>query len=228
MNRLEIVAQAREWLDDELEPYLWATTSLQKWAEEAVVEYALRTRALVDSTTPAVCEVTVVEGQAVYPLHASIVVVRRFEYRRPDVLPEVLTRRTTAYMDRNFGGSWAGMTGRPYIVIPDLQARTFRLDRIPTAADVGTIHLQVWRKPLTSEAMTQDDSVPPVDEAFHRQLVHWICHRAYQKRDSETYNATSSADQLAQFEAAFGSRPTQQRLIELSTDDAGEVESYWY
>lgn len=227
MNLAEIVAQAREWLDDELEPYLWSTPAITRWANEAVDEYALRTRALVDSTTPEVCTITVVAGQAVYPLHPSIVVVRRFEYRRPDVMPEVLTRRTTTYMDRNFGGNWTGMTGRPWIVIPDLQSRTFRLDRIPTAADVGTIHLQVWRKALASEKLEADEDEPPIDEAFHLKLVHWPCHRAYQKRDSEAYNANASADQLAQFTEAFGVRPTLQRLIELSTDDAGEVESYW-
>lgn len=228
MNLAEIVAQARDWLDDEAEPYLWSDEALTRWANEAQVEVAVRTRCLVDDTTPEVCTVTVVAGTAVYPLHPSIAVVRRYEYRRASVMPEVLARRTTNWMDRNFGGQWTGQIGRPYIAIPDLSSRTFRLDRIPTADDVGTIQLTVWRKPLDAEKLEGEEDEPAFDDAYHMALVNWICHRAYLKRDPETYSRPASDDHLGQFVAAVGNRPTLQRLIELSTDDSGEVESHWF
>lgn len=227
MNRDQLVAQAREWLDDERKPHLWGDESLHRWLNEAQDEAALRTRSLVDDSTPDVCTVQVVAGTAVYRLHPAIVVVRRYEYRRTDALPEVLKRHTSTWMDRNFGGNWTAQGGRPWIVVPNLNNRTFRLDRIPTSQDVGTIQLQVWRKPLEAERLEVPDDEPVLDEAFHLNLVHWVCHRAFLKRDAETHNPTASAEHLSLFEAAFGSRPTLQRLIELSTDDCGEVEAYW-
>ena len=228
MNLEQIIVQAREWLDDEREPYLWTAEQLTRWANEAQLQVALRTRCLVDATTADVCTVNVVAGQAAYPLHPSIVLVRRFQYDRTGSAPEVLRRVNANLLDRHEGGRWTSLTGRPWRVAQDLRSRYFRLDRIPTADDVGTITMTVWRKPLDSEQLEAETDEPVVDEAHHLNMAHWVCYRAYLKRDEEAYNPNESARHLQQFDAAFGQAPTLQRLIELAVDDPGEVEAHWY
>lgn len=229
MNLTELVLIARDWLDDENEPYLWGDDKLKRWANEAQEEACLRTRFLTDNATSEVCTITLVDGQAVYPLHPSIVVVRRFEYRQVGAsLPVLMGRTTTAWLDSHGCGEWTGLTGKPSRVAQDLRARNIRLDRIPTADDLGTINLNVWRRPLGSEQLEGGNDVPVIDSAFHIQLAHWICYRAFLKKDDEAYDGRRAADHLAQFEAAFGHKPTLQRLIELATDDSGESEPYWY
>ena len=228
MNLDGIVAQAREWLDDEALPYLWTDESLIRWANEAQDEACLRTRFLVEDDSPAVCDIPLVVGQVSYPLHPSIIVARRVEYRHPDRLPEVLRRTTTTWLDRNVGGHWTSHEGRPCAVVQDLRRRHLRLNRIPDASALGMLRLTVWRRPLEAERLEVGSDEPVIDEAFHLKLAHWICHRAFLRKDSEAHDPQRAAEHLAIFEGEFGTKPSLHRLIALATDEAGEVESYWY
>jgi hypothetical protein len=224
-----ILDQAREWLDDEVTPYLYDDTRLKRYANEAHEEACVRTRCLVESDRAAVCTITLVEGQGEYTLHPSIVLVRRAEYR-PSLTgaARVPLRRTTSVQLDREDPSWTLRTGRPEAIVQDLQQRKLRLSHLPTADTLGTIQLTVWRRPLDAEQLTHERQSPLVDPIFHLKLAHWICYRALLTKDGEGNDSSRAGDHLSQFEAAFGPPITAARLRQLATDDAGETVGYFF
>src|SRR5690606_15391055 len=103
-----------------------------------------------------------------------------------------------------------------------------RINRIPTADSLGHLQLVVWRKPLDSEALERGSDEPVIGEEWHLPLAHWICYRAFLKKDSQTYDEKRAELHLGQFESTFGPRPTAAQLRALATDEAGEVEGHWF
>jgi hypothetical protein len=229
MELREILDQARDWLDDEVEPYLYPTAKLIRYANEGHDEACLRLRSLVETTLPAICTIALVEGQAEYPLHESVVVVRRAEYRPAGAgqIRRPLVRTTTDMLDRA-DPNWTQRTGLPEAIVQDLQRRKLRLSHIPTTWSLGSLHLTVWRKPLASEYLTHLRQSPLFDSSFHLRLAHWVCYRAFLKKDGEARDSAAAADHLAQFEAAFGPAITAQRLQELAVDPTGEIVNYFF
>lgn len=228
MDLAGIKAVARDWLDDEVEPYLYPDDRLDLYANEAHVQACIRERALFDSVDASLCTIQLVEGQSLYPLHPAIIVVRRAEFRssQPGVFPWTLRRTTFEQLDHEDRG-WTMRRGSPEAMVQDLQRRQLRLSHIP-GANPGSLHLTVWRKPLDDEALDTDSDEPLVSDLHHIDLAHWICYRAFLKKDGEANDPRRAAEHLAQFETAFGPAPTAAQLRALATDEAGEVRAYWY
>lgn len=225
----DIVAEARIMLDDRVEPYQWDDDDLLRWCNEAQFEACLRMRLLVDSTTAAVCSIPLVAGQTSYTLHRSIIVARRIEFQpvTSGSLAFPLKRTTTEALDRQ-DIHWTSRTGAPEAVVQDLQQRTLRIDRVPAAADLGTLTLTVWRKPLDSEKLDFMAAEPVVPEEHRIPMAHWICARAFGVPDAELQDKDAEAKHYGLFEAHFGKRPSAHQLRSLATDDAGDVVAYHY
>jgi hypothetical protein len=228
MNRAEVIEQARDWLDDEVEPFLYPQERLERYADEGHTGACIRMRVPFDSQEPELCAIQLVAGQVEYPLHPAIIVVRRVEYRpaQAGAKPCVLRRTTFDQLDWE-DPSWSTRTGRPEAIVQDMQRRMLRLSHIPRA-EPGTLQLTVWRRPLECEGLRTDTAVPLFDEMHHLYLAHWICYRAFLKKDGEANDGPRAAEHLAQFEQHFGPMPDAARIRALSTDDAGEVRPHWF
>lgn len=230
MTRDEIIAQAREWLDDEVASYLWSDDALHRYANEALDQACLRTRALIESALPDLCRIELVNGQPDYPLHPAVIVARRVAWHPPDGRsPCPLRRVSWDTMDRQDAG-WTTRTGRPEAVVQDVQRRILRLDCIPTRPEqLGELHLTVWRRVLPDERMDDAESVPSVlPDEQHLPLAHWICYRALLRQDVDARDARAAAEHLGQFEMAFGPMPTAAQIRALATDTAGDVAGHWF
>lgn len=219
----------REWVDDETGEQLWTSEAIRRFADEAHTEALIRTRLLVESNRPGICQIPLVIGQRQYKLHSSVIVVRRAEYvpAQTGARPEPLRRRTFDAMDTT-DRHWTSHTGRPEAIIQDLQRRELWLDKTPIAAQLGTLHLTVWRRPLEAERLEQGGDEPLIPEEDHSFLAHWICYRLYLRKDAETNDRTMAEQHRMQFEAHFGPRPTAAQIRALATDDAGDVACYHY
>lgn len=227
----DIVALSREWLDDEAEPFLYKQERLYFYASEAQDQFCLRSRCLIDSTTPSICEIPLVSGQASYKLHDSIVVARRIEYFPADTsCGSVVLRRTTFDQLDYEDAQWTSRTGQPDSVVQNLRARQLTLNAIPGDGDLGTLRLTVWRKPTASERLTVelDEPVISIDEQFHPALAHWVCYRALLKKDAEANDDSRAGAHLDQFTQVAGPAPTFQQIVSLASDEAGEVRPYFF
>jgi hypothetical protein len=232
MNREAIRLQARDWLDDTVQPYLYTDAALNAYGDEGQREAVIRSRLLVDSTTPQWTQIAVVAGQVLYPLDDVVIVVRRASFASADgssVWP--LDRLTYDTLDQHRGydfyrrSNWEIETGpRPRAIIQDLETRQFRLYPIPNAT--GTLRLTVLRWPSSEECLDSDGEEPIIPEHFHRALAHWICHRAFLKKDAETFDPGASDRHLSLFESAVGKRPSLKELKTMATDRFGETTSY--
>ena len=76
------------------------------------------------------------------------------------------------------------------------------MDRPSTA---GTLYLEGYRLPL--KPLVNDTDKPEINQAHHRNLVHWALHRAFSKPDSETIDPQRAATAEAAFTRYFGIAP---------------------
>lgn len=228
MNRRELRGRARIKLDDTVGRYLFGDDQINIALNDAVQEANLRARFLVDSTTPAVVEITVVPGTPRYTLHPSIIVVRRAEFAPADGTRPTgaLRRRSFDELDRHTP-CWRDATStRPCAVVQDLEQRTITLVSTPTVA--GTLRLVVWRHPLDDERMDTDADEPCIPEQYHRSLTEWVVWELSENKDAETRDTDAMGIAYDKFEAEFGKRPTAQQLRALAVDREGESDSYFW
>lgn len=187
----------RTEIDDLQEPFLWSDRELIEYADDAQNEACRRARLLLDSEDATVCRIVLEAGTAVYALDPRVIRVER-AIVAGDVMPLRMCLRR--HVDRMLPG-WEDMTaGPPEVLIPDWQSRSIRL--VPAPEQAGTLRLTVVRLPLV--ALNDLDDEPEIPEHFHRNLRHWIIHRAYLKRDSETFDEQASMKALAWFTEEFG------------------------
>jgi hypothetical protein len=199
MNLGKIIRQARIELDDTEPDYLWSDAELIGYAQEAEEQAARRARLLIDSTTPAICTITLVAGQSEYDLDQRIINVRS---ATPSYRARPLVFSTVSILDEE-SPNWRNREGPPGVVVADYQTGVLKLTPTPTSAEEGeTINLRVTRIPL--DPMTDMEDVPEIKAMYHRGLIHWIKHKAYLKKDTDTLDEQESAKALALFEQEFG------------------------
>lgn len=214
---LEVV---RTEIDDRQEPLLWSDAELMEYADDAQNEACRRARLLVDSEDATVCRIALEAGTATYALDPRVIRVER-AIVAGEVLPLRMCLRRHA--DRMLPG-WEDLDdGLPEILIPDWQSRSIRLVPAPEAA--GTLRLTVVRLPLA--ALNDLDDEPEIPEHFHRNLRHWIIHRAYLKRDSETFDEKASLKALAWFVEEFGRAQPAYDEAWVQTHYAGGEDGYY-
>lgn len=183
-------------LDDVAEPYLWSDTEAISYAVDAEREACRRARLLVDASTVAVCQIALVANTALYALDSRVIRVNRVRLTG-DASP--LTPMMVRDLDQQWPG-WEDDTGTPQVWCPDYESSKLRFVGNPTAS--GTANLQVVRLPLTD--VNDPDDTFEIPAVYHANLRHWMAHRAWLKRDSETYNEQNAAAALAMFEREFG------------------------
>lgn len=205
MNVTELIAECRRRLDDTVAPFLWSDAELLAHLNEAEREAALRARLLTDSTTANVAVITLVAGQAAYTVSPLVIEIRR---AKVDGQYHTLTHTSPEALDRKYI-DWETRQGDP----AEFFEQSGQIQLVPVPRENGTLRLVVYRYPLTAMVMPTDPETPGAKVApelpaeFHEQLVPWALHRAYLKRDNDTYDETRSNAHLAEFAASFGERP---------------------
>ncbi len=200
MNLEQIIAAARDRLDDNQEPYLWSDGELARFANDGEREACRRARLIIDSTTAEICQIALTDSEVNYELDSRILFIRRAKLagRSP-----VLKRHSYKTLDRERPG-WEAETGEPESYVPDQTTGQFR--PYPSPDTAGTVALTVIRLPL--DDMTDDSDEPEIKPHLHESMGYWIDYRAYSKQDAETKNDDKAAAALSMFEQEFGKKST--------------------
>lgn len=212
MNLNTLISTAATRADDLADGKLWSRSEWIEYANDAQDEACRRARLLVDSTTPAVCSITLVDGTPTYELHDSIIFVRRVRLLESadGTALSILKRAHSADLDRSVGPGWQEEVGQPRMWVPDLDDHKFRPYPTPYTDD-WEVSLTVHRTALVPAAneiypMEDGDDEPEIRRRWHLGLVNWMLFRAYSKQDSQAYNPKAAAAFLADFEAEFGKK----------------------
>jgi len=212
MNLDNLITTAATRADDLVAGKLWSRNEWIEYANDAQNEACRRARLLVDSSTAAVCSITLVNGTATYDLHDSIIFVRRarlLEIADGDALT-VLKRCHVADLDREVGPGWQEEEGQPRGYVPDMDDHVFRPYPTPDTA-LWKVALTVVRMPLVPTAnetypMEDGGDTPEIRSRWHIGLVNWMLARAYRKQDSQTYNPKLAEAFEVDFEREFGKK----------------------
>lgn len=201
MTAAEILALARTYLRDEVEPYGWSDAFLLGALNRAQQEAALRTLCLEDDTF---VDIDVTAGDASHAIDPRII---RFEELRWD--GTAMIQRTFDEFERINGAYWRTHEGVPLEWYTDGQ--NIVLYPIPLAD--GVLTAKVKRMPLLPLVKTLPDPepdpavstlTPEIPTDWHRPLVHWMCWEAYQVPDNDLYRPDAAQMQITQFEQVFG------------------------
>lgn len=210
MNLLQLRTLARQRLNDvTTSPLLWSDDELNSYINQAIVEAAIRSRCLVDSTTADCCEIDVVAGTADYLLNPVVFEVKRvFDATNK----RIICRK--GFNDLNFRPDWQSVSGKPKLYMLDLnnlQGETgTQLTLYPNPDENLTLNLTVYRVPLAD--LADDEDVPEISVLFHADLIHWVCHLAYMKQDADTLDVGKSLQFQAQFAECFGMKQSARQL----------------
>lgn len=195
MTLIELRDLFRREVDDLDAPALWSDEEIYEFANDAQNEACRRARLLIDSSTVAICQITVAALASTAPLDSRIIFVRRARITGKNT---PLDRASWRDLDESFPG-WESHTGTVSHFVSDWETGKLRLYRIPTVQTV--LNLTVARLPLAD--MGTDDS-PEINVRYHRSLVFWMKYRAYMKQDAETANPEKAKANLELFEQEFG------------------------
>ena len=127
MNLNNLIKIAATRADDLVAGKLWSRAEWIEYANDAQDEACRRSRLLVDSTTPDICNIDLTNIDTTYDLHDSIIFVRRVRLLDADgVALDVLGRRHAQDLDRDIGPGWQEETGQPRVWVPDIDTHALR------------------------------------------------------------------------------------------------------
>lgn len=193
----ELMAQFRSRADDTAKPYLWRDEEIIGWINEAEAEACERANLLLDSRTAGVSHFPVQAGEGQYVLHPAIIDIRRVKLQQSD---RILKAVPLSVLDEQHPG-WEQWVDTPcrWTLLEDHLLRL-----VPAPAVNDALCLLVSRRPM--HVMALDSDTPEINAFYHPYLLSWVLHRAYQKRDADTYNENQSRSYEAEFEGVFGPR----------------------
>jgi hypothetical protein len=217
----DLIALGRvRYLDDLSDTYpLWSDEELLSalnWAQRKAAEWGLL---LKDSATPAICSITLVDGQAVYPIDPRVVTIESItlvhaDGRETDVT--AMNRKDILWM---FGETWRVAKGQPKAFEPT-KTNTIRVVRVPNAVWAGkTLRVSCNRLPLADMTLIDQPELP---SSMHEDLLYGMCSQAYLKRDADTYDPGASQRYMAMFMDIFA--PSVSHTTRMEQFKEGEQE----
>lgn len=196
MTLEDFIAEFRRVRQDEQSGYLWSDEEITSYVNEAINEACERALLIEDRTTETVCTISLTVGESSYPLHDSIIKVKRVTLDGT-VLPETSIEK----MDE-LDTFWENRSGTPTRYMLDGNMG-IRFDRMPTVAEYAS--MTVYRTPLEPLAAATD--VPEIKSLYHLRLMPWVYRCALLKQDSEVFDQSEAEKQEATFIRNFGERP---------------------
>ena len=156
-------------------------------------------RHIFDEQTAAICEIEIVANQHAYTLDSRI--LRLHQVRLDD---DVLGHVSEAFLSS--GVNWRESSRSPSQFF--VTGRTLTLDGPPTT---GTLHLSVWREPLSVPNQHDDLELPDDAEKYG----HWCAYRAFLRPDIGKERLGLAKEHRQLFDQAFGAEVSAQARAEL-------------
>ncbi|MEJ5127628.1 DUF6682 family protein [Comamonas sp. MYb21] len=203
MNVDDFTTAFRKAVQDAADPPFWSTEEIVGYLNEAVQEACERAKLIEDRFTAAVCTLTLSIGQDTYPLHPSVLEIKRATFNGRAI------HETSVEAEDALNCNWEQRSGHPrdFIFEQASGARPPQLRVLPKPSVPGTISLTVYRGALRPVNPCSRSDSPELPARYHTRLLHWMMYRAHLKQDADTFDAVKAAEHLTLFELAFGKRP---------------------
>lgn len=202
----QLITQARERLDDKVEPYLWSDTELYLFLDLAQKRFVKKTDMLRTGTICTTITVPIAEDYEFVTFDDSILRIRSASLESDSRTIRVINANEVEEygIETDYGvsltGAWRTRTGTPEYLVCDIDEGKGRVIPIPTADD--TLQLVVDRLPIKDITVGGDPDALEIRDDDHRfGLIDWVAHLAYKKDDVETFDPDKSEKARMSFEA---------------------------
>lgn len=190
MDSLALIKEFRLDVDDNVAPFLWSDELVASYADDAQKMFCRLTNGIADATSQ-MCEVDISAGEAFAPIDKRILKIRSIA-RGSD--GRAITLANIENLD---GLRITDQTGPVLYAITGMEDNKVRWAHVPAVDDVA--RLVVFRLPLRTVTTTK--APLEIDEQHHRALLLWMKHLAYAKQDTDTADASKSAEAEMRFRA---------------------------
>lgn len=184
----------------------WKDAELVGYLNRAVDEACLRARLIEDTGKSPWGKISIVADKAEYEIDPRVLRIRRAK-----LASDTQPLSKVGYSDLDYKNSdWEVEKGDPLFYIQDFGGNKIRLAPIPSAADTLTLTVQRTQSdPLSVEEL---DCEPEIPVQFHYELLDYVYHLCYRRRDDDTYDPQQASDHLRAFDSKFGQRPTAEDI----------------
>lgn len=221
MNLEQLIQQFRVDAEDLVQPYLWLDEWVAPWLTEAVSEAAVRGRLIYEAANAAVCQIAVAASAATHELHKSLFELVHLRFQATGAATSsVLSIKAREELDRIRPG-WRDETGTPRYAVQD----DTRITLVPRPELAGTLHVEGYRVPL--KPLANDTDKPEINQAHHRNLVHWALYRAFSKPDADGADPIKAARAEANFTRYFGIAPDADLRRSTRHDEVQTNKAFW-
>lgn len=212
MNLEELVKELRESIlrdvtDQVTQSHdtLWSDVALIRYINEAERRFARKTECLLDKTTAAITQITLVEGQSEYPLDDRVINVLSIICDKNNL------RKTNHDALTGFPGAIsagnvvvkAQQIGAPLMFTTDEATRTLRVYPVPGEQAAGQVmFLRVSRLPLNELKSSDMKAVPEIPSDHHLDLLEWAAWRALRNHDVDGENMNKASAHKTRFNEA--------------------------
>lgn len=220
MNGEALIAGFRAASGDKVEPYFWSDERILELLTEAQIQACVRGRLLHEDTRPDVCRITLVAGQASYPLHPKLYEITHLQIRPAVGSPRKLDLLTVEWLNAECP-DWRN----------DPNPARFAIQRDTSLRIVGTfepadvVELEAYRLPM--KAMASEADKPEIHEAHHEHLIDWALHKAFSEPDAETIDPQRAKAAEQEFTRYFGPIPDAD-LRRSTRQDVQHHTQAWY
>lgn len=184
----DLIKAFREDERDSVAPYQWSDGQLERFANEALAEFAEQTKSIYDDSSEA-ARIDYAIGQQELELHPSVIdVIEAYtgDHRLKVAAPSVVRRADLP------SGS------RPALLVLGGSANQMKL--YPSPITAGTLELTVIRRPLAE--VTKASAIPDIPADERRHLLLFIKHKALSVPDIELFDPARAGQFRLEFEAA--------------------------
>lgn len=192
-----LIAEFRRVMQDGQVPYLWTDDEICLYLTDAVKESCERALLIEDSTTVAVCAIALAIGTSTYPLHPTVLGIKRL------TVDGVKIDESSIEELDGCDPNWQNQTGKPtrFVRMGDNAVLFY-----PTPDKIASAALTVYRLPLADLTMDDTDAEPEIRPQHHMRLMPWVYRCALLKQDAETLDKAKAAEYEGMFTQSFGER----------------------
>lgn len=220
MNGESLIAGFRAASGDKVEPYFWSDERILELLTEAQIQACVRGRLLHEDTRPDVCRITLVAGQASYPLHPKLYEITHLQIRPAVGSPRRLELKTVEWLNEEMP-DWRNDTNPPRFAIQ--RDTSLRIVGRIEAGDMA--ELEGYRLPM--KGLIDESSKPEINEAHHEHLIDWALHKAFSEPDAETIDPQRAKAAEQEFTRYFGPMPDAD-LRRSTRQDVQHHTQAWY
>jgi len=193
----DLIQSFREFADDLKEPFLWPDDLVESYLARAEIEACERKPLLTSSIDTDMCQVAVTADTALYAKHIAVreIYYAKFtETTSGDTHKLAITNIDELYFK---DPDWEDLEGSPvYLILDDTN-----IQFVPTPVVDGSLELSISHVPKVEMATSLALSI---DRAHQYNLVYWMLHLGFERRDADTFNANKALDYAGRFTNYFG------------------------